>query len=170
LTLSIREALPGEYGELSSLVTAAYQEFAGSLGSEWEGYRDDLADIARRAARGTQLIAETGGRLVGTVTYYPPVGDAAADEWWWWPKTFAYVRALAVHPDLRGAGIGRALTAACVEQARSEGAEGIALNTLDLMAGAMSLYHGLGFRQTDSAAEWRGRKLLSYLLDIDRGS
>ena len=170
MSLSIREAVPEDYEELSRLITAAYQEFAESLGDEWEGYRDDLADIARRAAQGCQLIAETGGRPVGTVTYYPPQDDAAADEWWWWPKDFAYLRALGVDPAARGLGVGRALTIACIERARADGAAGIALNTLSFMPAATALYEGLGFHQTggNGTVEWAGGKLLSYIQNIDQ--
>ena len=168
MSLSIREAVPEDYEELSRLITAAYQEFAESLGDEWESYRDDLADIARRAGRGCQLVAETGGRPVGTVTYYSPRGDAVADDWWWWPKDFAYLRALGVDPATRGGGVGRALTIACIERARAEGAAGIALNTLAIMDAATALYEGLGFRQTGGDGEWGGGKLLSYIQNIDQ--
>ena len=78
MSLSIREAVPEDYEELSRLITDAYQEFAETLGDDWEGYRDDLADIARRAAQGSQFVAESEGRPVGTVTYYPPRKDEAA--------------------------------------------------------------------------------------------
>jgi ribosomal protein S18 acetylase RimI-like enzyme len=166
VSLTIREAVPEDHGELSRLIVAAYQEFADALGDDWAGYRDELADIARRAAQGTQLVAETAGRLVATVTYYPPRGEAAADEWWWWPVGFAYLRALGVDPAARGKGVGRALTLACVERARADGAAGIALNSVSVMTAATALYEGLGFRETGGAVEWGGRKLLSYVLAL----
>ena len=169
MSLSIREAVPEDYEELSRLITDAYQEFAETLGDDWEGYRDDLADIAPRAAQGSQFVAETEGRPVGTVTYYPPREDeAAAGEWWWWPKGFAYLRALGVDPATRGRGVARALTIACIERARADGAAGIALNTLSFMPAATALYEGLGFRQTGGNVEWGGRKLLSYIQNIDQ--
>ncbi|HMC80122.1 MAG: GNAT family N-acetyltransferase [Actinobacteria bacterium] len=169
MSLSIREAVPEDYEELSRLITDAYQEFAETLGDDWEGYRDDLADIARRAAQGSQLVAETEERPVGTVTYYPPREDEpTASEWWWWPKGFAYLRALGVDPATRGRGVGRALTIACIERARADGAAGIALNTLSFMPAATALYEGLGFRQTGGNVEWGGRKLLSYIQNIDQ--
>jgi len=169
LSLSIREAVPEDYEELSRLITDAYQEFAETLGDDWEGYRDDLADIARRAAQGSQLVAETEERPVGTVTYYPPREDEpTASEWWWWPKGFAYLRALGVDPATRGRGVGRALTIACIERARADGAAGIALNTLSFMPAATALYEGLGFRQTGGNVEWGGGKLLSYIQNIDQ--
>ena len=169
MSLSIREAVPEDYEELSRLITDAYQEFAETLGDDWEGYRDDLADIARRAAQGSQLVAETEERPVGTVTYYPPREDEpTASEWWWWPKGFAYLRALGVDPATRGRGVGRALTIACIERARADGAAGIALNTLSFMPAATALYEGLGFRQTGGNVEWGGGKLLSYIQNIDQ--
>ena len=170
MSLSIREAVPEDYEELSRLITDAYQEFAETLGDDWEGYRDDLADIARRAAQGSQLVAETEERPVGTVTYYPPREDEpTASEWWWWPKGFAYLRALGVDPATRGRGVGRALTIACIERARADGAAGIALNTLSFMPAATALYEGLGFRETgDNVVEWGGGKLLSYIQNIDQ--
>ena len=169
MSLSIREAVPEDFEELSRLITDAYQEFAETLGDDWEGYRDDLADIARRAAQGSQLVAETEERPVGTVTYYPPREDEpTASEWWWWPKGFAYLRALGVDPATRGRGVGRALTIACIERARADGAAGIALNTLSFMPAATALYEGLGFRQTGGNVEWGGGKLLSYIQNIDQ--
>ena len=169
MSLSIREAVPEDYEELSRLITDAYQEFAETLGDDWDGFRDDLADIAPRAAQGSQFVAETEGRPVGTVTYYPPREDEpTASEWWWWPKGFAYLRALGVDPATRGRGVGRALTIACIERARADGAAGIALNTLSFMPAATALYEGLGFRQTGGNVEWGGRKLLSYIQNIDQ--
>src|SRR5439155_26030904 len=116
-----------------------------------------------------QLGAERGGRHVWTVSYYQPrCGDPVAGEWWWWPKGYAYLRALGVDPATRGRGVGRALTIACIERARADGAAGIALNTLSFMPAATALYEGLGFRQTGGNVEWGGRKLLSYIQNIDQ--
>jgi ribosomal protein S18 acetylase RimI-like enzyme len=169
LSLSIREAVPEDYEELARLITNAYREFAQILGDDWEDYREDLADIAGRAAQGSQLVAEIEGRLVGTVSYYPPRdGDPVAGEWWWWPKGYAYLRALGVDPATRGRGVGRALTIACIERARADGAVGIALNTLSYMPAATALYEGLGFQQAGGNGEWGGGKVLSYIQNIDQ--
>ena len=79
-------------------------------------------------------------------------------------------RALGVDPATRGQGVGRALTIACIERARADGAAGIALNTLSFMPAATALYEGLGFHQTggNGTVEWGGGKLLSYIQNIDQ--
>jgi ribosomal protein S18 acetylase RimI-like enzyme len=168
LSLSIREAVPEDYEELARLITNAYREFAQILGDDWEDYRADLADIAGRAAQGSQLVAEIDGRPVGTVSYYPPRDEVVAGEWWTWPKGHAYLRALGVDPATRGRGVGRALTIACIDRARADGAAGIALDTLSFMPAATALYEGLGFRQTGGNGEWGGGKVLSYIQNIDQ--
>lgn len=145
----IRKARPDEFDAVAALTVAAYEEYAERIGEEhWADYRASLANVARRAARGAVLVAEAGGRLVGAVTYYPPIWDKGEAVDWdggWWPADYGYLRALAVLPDARGLGIGRSLTLACVERARAEGATGIALNTAHLMETARKLYERLGF-------------------------
>jgi ribosomal protein S18 acetylase RimI-like enzyme len=157
VTAEIRSARPDEYPAVARLTVTAYEEFAGQIGPEhWAHYRANLAEVAHRAERGDILVAEAGGRLAGAVSYYPPASspaEAAASEWWWWPYDYAYFRALAVDPALRGRGIGRALIDACIARARAGGARGIALNTAPVMAVAVALYERLGFARVRGPAE-----------------
>lgn len=172
-TLTVRDATAEEYPEVAALTVAAYQEYAEELGEgRWGHYRDDLSDVARRAERGAIVVAEAGGRLVGAVSYYPPVPDRTGEEsaWVWWPPGYGYVRALAVHPDARGQGVGPALTLACVERTRTAGGGGVALNTVAMMKVAQRMYARLGFHripgpEEDPAVD-DGWGLLSYQLDF----
>ncbi len=165
--VTLREAVPEEYEELGRLTVDAYEEFAQRLGEDWAGYRDDLADVARRAAQGTQLLAEAGVRPLGTVTYYSPRSAADPEDWWRCPRDHAYLRALAVHPGVRDQSIGKALTLATIQRATADGAAGIALNTMSFMAAATALYEGLGFRRTGGEVMWGDHGMLSYVLAID---
>ncbi|HWD09578.1 MAG TPA: GNAT family N-acetyltransferase [Actinomycetota bacterium] len=169
----VRDATAGEYPEVARLTIAAYQEYAADLGDEhWGSYRDDLANVARRAQRGAVVVAETSERLVGAVSYYPPVRERTGEEsaWVWWPPRYGYVRALAVHPDFRHMGVGRGLTLACIERAREAGGDGLALNTVAIMKAAQRMYEGLGFRRVpgpeEDPATDDGWGLLSYQLDF----
>lgn len=171
MTPTVREAHPEEFSILSEITLEANQEYAGSFREEWEDYRVELADIAGRAATGTVLVAEVDGHPAGTVTYYPPLRHDGADAphdfegWRWWARDVAYLRTLAVRPGDRGRGAGRALTLACIEMARRDGAAGIALNTTDLMTDARGLYERLGFQPVPSHSwSWGDHKLLAYIL------
>ena len=168
MSIVVREARTDEYDEVGRLTVEAYQEYAEPLGGkQWANYRTDLVDIARRAERGTVLVAESEGRLVGAVTYYPPADPADHGEYWW-PPGFAYLRALAVHPQARRRGVGRILTLTCVERAREQGALGIALNTTSLMGAAQSMYEGMGFRleKQDDSSWLRGLCIFFYVLPL----
>ncbi|MGH2718482.1 MAG: GNAT family N-acetyltransferase [Actinomycetota bacterium] len=172
-SITVRDATAEEFPQVAAVTVAAYVEFAEELGQErWGHYRDDLSEVARRAQRGAVVVAETGGRLVGAVSYYPPVRERTGEvsSWVWWPPGYGYVRALAVHPDARRLGVGRALTLACIERTRALGGNGVALNTVAIMMVAQRMYEGLGFRripgpEEDPAVD-DGWGLLSYQLDF----
>ena len=81
------------------MLLAAYQQYATVMPPAVFGrYLAELLDVEARARVGRILVAEVGGRVVGTVTYYP---DAAA-EGLGWPAGWAGLRALGVEPGARG--------------------------------------------------------------------
>ncbi len=57
------------------------------------------------------------------------------------------VRRLFVRPQARGHGVGRALMATLIDEARTAGYSAIRLETLEAMREAQMLYHSLGFVQ-----------------------
>ena len=113
--LIIREATPGELPEIEYLVKTAYQEFQGDLPEAvWKRWMLNVSE-ALQAPGGIVLVAETGGSLVGAVTFFP---DAAQAHQGNWPKGAAAIRMLAVRPESRGQGYGARLTQACLDRAR----------------------------------------------------
>ncbi|MCC6434176.1 MAG: GNAT family N-acetyltransferase [Acidimicrobiales bacterium] len=153
--MEIRIAHPDEYEELGVLTVAAYAalEGMGPLGA----YGEELADLAGRAPTSVVLAAVDGGHLLGNVTYY----RRYADEF---PRLaellgeLAGFRMLATAPAAQGRGVGAALTLACVEQARADGARGIALHTTSLMPAAQRLYARLGFARWEALDATVGTK------------
>lgn len=139
--MEIREARPEEHAAAGKVAVSGYRAFYGeALGS----YAEHLADVPARAAGATLLVAVEDGAILGTVTYVgdpaSPFGrDQAPDE--------ASIRMLAVEPQEMRRGIGRALSLACIDRARSEGKRAVILHADEIMKGARALYEDLGFRR-----------------------
>jgi ribosomal protein S18 acetylase RimI-like enzyme len=167
-TLTIRPAVPSEYPAVGELTVRAYATVGDPIQGTaiYRAYEKELRDVAGRAATCLVLVAlEPGGRIVGAVTYVPGPGTP-------WSESErdgeAGFRALAVDPDARRGGVGRALTMACVEQARTDGRRGIAILTRPAMTAAHRLYESLGFVR-DRSRDWEfepGLWLWSYVLAI----
>jgi ribosomal protein S18 acetylase RimI-like enzyme len=139
--LLVREARPQEWDAVGRLTLAAY-EAAEILGGDPK-YRAALLDAASRAqAPGAVLVAvDREGAILGAVAYCPsgsPCAEISApDE--------AEFRMLAVNPAAQGAGVGRALVAACVERAQQDGLARLVLSVIDHNRTAAAMYQRLGF-------------------------
>ena len=84
---------------------------------------------------GTILLAFAGGEAVGCGALRPI--DARTAE----------LKRVFVRPSARGLGVGRAVTVALLDRARSLGYDRVVLDTLSGMTAAIALYRGLGFRE-----------------------
>jgi ribosomal protein S18 acetylase RimI-like enzyme len=158
----IREARPDEYGSAGEVSVAGYREFYGvSLGS----YEDQLRNVVARAAWATILVAVAGGRVLGTVSYVGDAGSELATRFQMLDE--GSIRMLAVAPDCRRRGIGRALSEACITRARAEGKRRVVLHADETMTAARDLYEGLGFKRDPGRdftpdVTW----LVCYVLDL----
>jgi ribosomal protein S18 acetylase RimI-like enzyme len=75
---------------------------------------------------------------------------------------------LAVAPEAQGQGVGMALAEMVVERFRADGANGIALSSLESMSGAHRIYDRLGFHR-DADRDWSpapGVHLIAYRLEL----
>ena len=138
---SIREAEPAEYDAIGDLVVRAYR----GVGETDESYFDELRDTGARAAVVPVLAAveDGSGRVLGAVTYVPGPGPFHEGEF----GDAASIRMLAVEPDARGRGIGRALVEACLALAREAGRQRVSLYPRPFMTTAHAMYEGLGFER-----------------------
>lgn len=173
----VRPARRAEAPAIAAVVAAAFAEFHGQApAAAWRRYEALTADALGRWDKGAVLVATRGGRLVGTVTFYPD----ATREGMGLPAGWAGFGSLAVAPEARGRGVGRALVAACVARAAGSGAPVLAIHTSAPMTAARRLYVAAGFRRAPALdllasavvpfdpAEGNVR-LLAYRLDRPRG-
>jgi GNAT superfamily N-acetyltransferase len=83
---------------------------------------------------GCAVLAEIDGAAVGCVA-------VSSFE----PPAIAELKRMYVRPDARGRGLGRALGATALEAAGDLGYEIVRLDTMAEMAGAVAIYHDMGF-------------------------
>jgi GNAT superfamily N-acetyltransferase len=172
--LTIRSAGQQEIPEVRRILDAANRFTRDVLSPPaYDRYRAMVVDVEGRLPHSELLVAERGGRLVGTATLFPHAGD----EGWGLSDRVAGIRAMAVHPDAQRGGVGAALLAACIERARAFEVEAVTLHTAAYLHAAIRLYERCGFRRDPahdrSAAELVGLSdetwdevALAYRLDL----
>lgn len=139
----IRDAAAEELDQVALLIRDAYLEYQASFPpGVWEGYARDIMDVRGRLDASELIVAEHAGGLVGTVTFYPNKYQAEQQGW---PTGWTGIRLLAVHPDGRGLGIGRALMDECLRRSQQMGAPTVGLHTTELMAVGRGMYERMGF-------------------------
>ena len=167
----VRDARPGELAEIGDLRVAAYE--AGGFLSDASHYGETLRTLGHDGTG--QILAaveEDGGsngaggtgRILGTVMLqlWPDAGHVVRGP------GDAEVRALAVAPEARGRGVGRALLRAVTDQARDCGMRRLVLCTQTTMLAAQHLYTEAGFRRMPER-DWEpvpGFTLMAYGLEL----
>ena len=149
--MDVRVAAQEDFESARSVLDAAYSEYESAFPAEnWAPYLKDILDLEGRAPESDLLVAETDGRVVACVSYFPPgakasyPSDAYSERW---PADWAAVRLLAVDPAARGQGVGRRLTDACIERAREQNATAVGLHTTAPMSVARAMYERMGFER-----------------------
>ena len=164
MAVTIREARSDELEAVGALTVDAY--VADGRITVDDPYTERLRDAAARARDAALLVAiAPDGTLLGTATYVPP-GTPFAELG---AVGEAEIRMLAVSPAARGGGVGRLLSEACIERARTAGCQAVALSSGTWMAAAHRLYERLGFVRTPDR-DWspsEGVRLITFRLPLD---
>jgi ribosomal protein S18 acetylase RimI-like enzyme len=141
----LRDARTDELDEVGRLLAEVYGAFRAHLPADaWERCIGEIVDVRSRAGESELIVAEDGGRLIGTIGFYPDASRSAIERW---PDGWASIRTLGVRAEARRRGVGKALARECVRRARARGSKAVGLHTAAHMEVATRLYERLGFRR-----------------------
>ena len=148
----VRRANLDEYEPLGRMTVQIYENLPDMPGpAQQPAYYAMLHDVDGRAKKPTIdiLVAVTldnqllgGVTFVGDMKYYDSGGSAGTNT------GCSGIRLLAVKPKARGAGVGRALTDACIQRAVERGSAQVILHTTKSMEIAWEMYERMGFRRS----------------------
>lgn len=129
--MQIRQAVPADAPAIAALVNRAFRVEAFFV----LGERTSRAEVERMFARGSFLLAEDDGTLVGCV-FVEPNGERG------------YFGLLAVDPGRQGRGIGGRLVDVAEEHCRSAGCRTMDIHVVNLRAELPPYYRGRGYAET----------------------
>ena len=131
---------------LTELLHRAYAPLAAA-GLRYLATHQSEEITRERCAKGTCLVAEMAGQIIGTITHYST--SATSGSPWLDRPDVALFGQLAVDPAVQGRKIGGLLVRAAEAQARAEGAAIIALDTALPARHLITWYERLGYRTVE---------------------
>ncbi|HET6806515.1 MAG TPA: GNAT family N-acetyltransferase [Frateuria sp.] len=151
MDVRLREARPDEFEALGQLLVDVYARLEGfPKPEEQPRYYALLADIGQfaRKPQAQLLVAlDAQERLLGGVAYFGEMAHYGSGGMAGTLTDASGIRLLGVAPAARGLGVGRALTAACIQRARERGHARVVLHTTRAMQVAWGMYERLGFER-----------------------
>ncbi len=151
-----RDAIP----PITAMLHAAYAPLA-AMGLRYTAtYQDDEVTL-KRLLRGFPFVGELDGEIVATVTLYAgePTSSCA---WYRRPEVFSFGQ-FGVRPDLQGRGIGSRLMRWVENEALTESARELALDTAEGAHHLIEWYGRCGYREVERVS-WSSTNYRSIIL------
>lgn len=133
----MREAASADAPEIVALLHRAYEEYRGALDPPSGALEETESSVRALLDREDALVTVADGRVVGCVFCGLNKKDDSVESAW--------LHRLAVHPDLRGRGLGSRLTAVAEERALAAGRREMALGVRIALPANHRFYHQLGY-------------------------
>jgi ribosomal protein S18 acetylase RimI-like enzyme len=154
MRVTIRKAVVGEADAVLACLHAAFAPYRSAYSAE--GFADTTLTretFIARLEKMTILVAETDGRIVGTIACSIVEGS---------PPREGHLRGMAVLPETLGSGVAAKLLAAAEDELRRAGCEVVTLDTTAPLQRAIRFYERNGYRATGKVGDFYGMPLYEY--------
>jgi ribosomal protein S18 acetylase RimI-like enzyme len=159
----IETATSEDFASIASVNVTAFEEFVPRLPPGlWEVMQKNLQNIGERSRSAEFMVCRSAERVIASVAYCP----AGRGDPMIFRPDMASVLLLAVHPQHRGRGLAKALTAACISRACKDGAASVGLFTSELMIAAQHIYRSLGFQREAELPMRHGLRYFRFVLPL----
>ncbi len=145
---------------ITEMLHRAYEPLA-KKGLNYTATYQSAEVTANRLSKGHPIVAECDGRVVGTLTVYPPNPESSVAVYRQ-PHTYS-IGQFGVDPDFKRKGIGRALHRAALEHAMSQGASFLSLDTAAPAEELIATYLRWGYAIVERTT-WSGKSYESVLM------
>ncbi|PWJ43745.1 GNAT family N-acetyltransferase [Sediminitomix flava] len=149
----IRNAKEEEFATIGKLMVNVYSNLEGfPKADEQPQYYEMLTNIGEITKKPfTELIVAVSkkGKVDGAVVYFSDMtsygsGGSATQE-----RNASGFRLLAVSENVRGLGLGKKLSLACIEKAKNIGHQKVVIHSTEYMKKAWRMYENLGFGRAE---------------------
>lgn len=151
MTYIIRDAKPSEFETIGELMVTVYAQLEGfPKPDEQPKYYHMLAHIGEwtKKPEVRLLVAvDTNGKVGGGVVYFGNMQYYGSGGTAKFEQQAAGFRLLAVATEARGKGLGRQLSASCVDIATKEGKKKVVIHSTKAMQVAWAMYEQMGFKR-----------------------
>jgi len=156
----IREARKEEFEKLGQLMVSVYLNLEGFPNQdEQPKYYEMLANIGQLTEKPDTklLVAVTEDEVIGGVVYFSDMAQYGSGGIATREKNASGFRLLAVDPDARGMGVGKALAKKCIELAKERKQRQVIIHTTNAMKIAWRMYEKLGFERSQDLDFMQGK-------------
>ena len=149
----VREAKESEYDTLGELMVNVYSNLEGFFSKdEHPAYFEKLANVGELTSHNrTKLLVAVSpsGQIAGAVVYIGDMKHYGSASTVNHKKDTSGFRLLAVDPAIRGKGIGKLLSNACIKLARAEHQREMVIHSTNAMKIAWAMYERMGFVRSE---------------------
>lgn len=170
MSIIYRHGIKNDLPKLKELAVNSWGQFQSKLTTEnWKKLYDSLSNDATYTellGKSTCFTSTTNdGEIVG-MAFLVPKGNPTDI----YDKDWCYIRFVTVAPNFGGQGIGKKLTALCIDTARQNSENIIALHTSEFMDTARHIYESLGFKVLKEIDQRLGKRYWLYKLDLNENN